>query len=168
VEHGSLTRESIDDILHYSRYAEVVYIPSDVGLIFAKDNIFHHNANNALFMAPYMIVYDNEYDTIVIAIRGTNSAVDILTDLKFDETEISLPELSNADGVRFWAHAGMLQTAQNILNELTSLNVLDPLLKDEQSNYYDCGLVITGHSLGAVSELFVTKSICKITITLSI
>jgi hypothetical protein len=56
MEHGHLTRESIDDVLHYARYAEAAYNPKDLELIFENNNIFHHSKDGGLFKSPFMIM----------------------------------------------------------------------------------------------------------------
>jgi hypothetical protein len=43
----------------------------------------------------------------------------------------------------------MLLTARNIVQEITELDLLQKLIHDTSSQYYECPLVITGHSLGA-------------------
>ncbi|KAI9357298.1 hypothetical protein DFJ73DRAFT_758306 [Zopfochytrium polystomum] len=150
-ERGSVTREEIDDILHYARYAEVIYDDEDIALSINAERLIRHSPHNDLYKSPYLIVHDSETDSLVIAIRGTYSAADVLVDLKFNLVEIDIPELAGQreNGTVHFAHEGMLTSAMNIVNELKELDVLGPLLKDPQSQYYECGLVVTGHSLGA-------------------
>ncbi|KAJ3328403.1 hypothetical protein HDU76_010021 [Blyttiomyces sp. JEL0837] len=151
VEKGTVTREEIDDILHFARYAEVIYEPEElIAMHIESERLFRHSPDNALFKSPYLIVHDPDADSLVIAIRGTFSAADVLVDLKFDLAELQLPDLkAKYPGVEHWAHSGFLRSAENIVKEIRELNILDPLLKDENSEFYDCGLVVTGHSLGA-------------------
>ncbi|KAJ1553613.1 hypothetical protein HK405_007422 [Cladochytrium tenue] len=148
---GALLREDIDDILHFARYAEVIYDDDDVALSFPAENIIRHSPDNHLYKSPYLVVHDTLNDAVVIAVRGTYSAADILVDLKFTLASMDVPELSEQrrNGVELLVHEGMLMSAMNILKELRELNVLEPLLRDPSSKYYECGLVVTGHSLGA-------------------
>ncbi|KAI9340688.1 hypothetical protein DFJ73DRAFT_554383 [Zopfochytrium polystomum] len=151
VQRGSVTREEIDDILHFARYAEVIYDDQDIALSINRDRLIRHSPHNDMYKSPYLIVHDSETDSVVLAIRGTYSAADIFVDLKFNSVEFNIPELAEqrANGMTHYAHEGMLMSATNIVNELKELNILDQILKDPSSAYYECGLVVTGHSLGA-------------------
>ncbi|KAJ3112483.1 hypothetical protein HK100_002317 [Physocladia obscura] len=142
----TVLREEIDDILHFARYAEVVYTPEEFDMIYS-DRLHFHTTDNGIYRSPYLIVHDVDTDSIVIAIRGTYSASDVLVDLKFDVTDISIPDIEGDED--HLAHSGFLNTARNIVNDIRSLNILEPLLNDPQSEFYGCSLVVTGHSLGA-------------------
>ncbi|KAJ3014543.1 UNVERIFIED_CONTAM: hypothetical protein HDU68_000234 [Siphonaria sp. JEL0065] len=146
IKHGTVLREEIDDILYFARFAEVVYTPENVDMIYS-DKLHFHSTDNGIYRCPYLIVHDEVTDSIVIAIRGTYSAADVLVDLKFDVTPLIIPELD--DGEDHLAHGGFMTTAKNILADLKRLNILEPLLNDKGSEYYGCSLVVTGHSLGA-------------------
>jgi hypothetical protein len=106
IEHSMITRESIDDILHYSRYAEVVYNSDDAEILY-KNNILRMNTDNNLYHSPYLITYDSEYDTIVLAIRGTWSLYDVFTDLKMQEEEFEIEDL---EGEKCFAHRGNVES----------------------------------------------------------
>ncbi|KAI9343151.1 hypothetical protein BDR26DRAFT_894336 [Obelidium mucronatum] len=147
IKQGTVFREEIDDILYFARYAEVVYTPEEVNMIYS-DRLHFHSTENGIYRCPYLIVHDEGTDSIVIAIRGTYSAADVLVDLKFDVTPLLIPEL-DADGEEHLAHGGFMTTAKNILADLKRLNILEPLLNDKSSEFYGCSLVVTGHSLGA-------------------
>jgi hypothetical protein len=109
MEHCNFTRESIDDILHYSRYAEVVYNSDDASILY-KNNILRMNTNNGIYQSPYIITYDSDYDTIVLAIRGTWSIHDILTDLNLQEEEFQVEGL---EGEICFAHRGNVPNVQS-------------------------------------------------------
>ncbi|KAJ3102476.1 hypothetical protein HDU97_000558 [Phlyctochytrium planicorne] len=152
---GSILREDIDDILHYARFAEVVYAPDEVNNFFDTKRLLRHNPSNQLFLSPYIIVYDPDMDAIIIAIRGTFSIADVLVDLKFDLAEFEIPELDADDAAAnrprevHWAHSGMLRTAKNIVEDIEKEQILKSVLTDRASEYFGCSLVVTGHSLGA-------------------
>ncbi|KAJ3197750.1 hypothetical protein HDU82_001382 [Entophlyctis luteolus] len=146
LNHGTVFREEIDDILYFARYAEVVYTPEEINMIYS-DRLHFHATDNGIYRSPYLIVHDVETDSIVIAIRGTYSAADVLVDLKFDVTKISIPDCEGDDD--HLAHSGFLNTAMNIVGDIKRLNILHPLLNDPNSEFYGFSLVVTGHSLGA-------------------
>ncbi|KAJ3063839.1 hypothetical protein HDU98_000385 [Podochytrium sp. JEL0797] len=148
IQHGSVLREEIDDILYFARYAEVVYTPAEINMIYS-DRLHFHSNDNGIYRSPYLIVHDVDTDSIVIAIRGTYSAADVLVDLKFDVMPLEIPELENPDGDEHLAHSGFLHTANNIVGDIRRLNILGPLLNDPGSEFFGCSLVVTGHSLGA-------------------
>jgi hypothetical protein len=59
-----------------------------------------------------------------------------------------VPEMNTGDSVKHWAHGGMLESARNTYKEIKKSNLLYDLIHVETSQYYGCGLVVTGHSLG--------------------
>ncbi|KAI8844567.1 hypothetical protein BJ741DRAFT_588754 [Chytriomyces cf. hyalinus JEL632] len=145
IQHGTVLREEIDDILHFARFAEVVYTPEEINMIYS-DKLHFHSNDNGIFRSPFLIVHDEDTDSIVIAVRGTYSASDVLVDLKFDVVPLEIPELLDEDHL---AHSGFFHTAMNIVTDINRLNILGPLLNDPASEFYGCSLVVTGHSLGA-------------------
>ncbi|KAJ3231233.1 hypothetical protein HDU81_003926 [Chytriomyces hyalinus] len=145
IQHGTVLREEIDDILHFARFAEVVYTPEEINMIYS-DKLHFHSNDNGIFRSPFLIVHDEDTDSIVIAVRGTYSASDVLVDLKFDVVPLDIPELPDEDHL---AHSGFFHTAMNIVTDINRLNILGPLLNDPSSEFYGCSLVVTGHSLGA-------------------
>ena len=90
---------------------------------------------------PYFVAVDHSTSSIVVAIRGTLSFHDALTDLTAVNDPIS------ADGLPrdFTAHRGMLQAANYVLRQLNQSGVL----KKAFLQYPQYNLVVTGHSLGA-------------------
>ncbi|KAJ3072772.1 hypothetical protein HK102_006163, partial [Quaeritorhiza haematococci] len=140
--------DEIMDILHFAKYAEVVYNQLEAKT-FARENLLHFSDVNDLFKAPYLIALDHEWKSVVVAIRGTYSASDILVDLKFDLTMLDIPELG--DGPVHWTHSGILRTAENIMKDIREEHILKPLFEDPTSKYRGYRLVVCGHSLGAVS-----------------
>ncbi|ORY41963.1 alpha/beta-hydrolase [Rhizoclosmatium globosum] len=138
--NGTIHREDIDDILHFARYAKIVYTPDEVNQVYSDRLRFHSSANN-LYQAPYLIIHDAETDSLVIAIRGTQTPTDILVDLELE---------GKGDGEEVhYAHVGFMKTARNVVDDIRELGILGPLLNQPGSKFYGCGLVVTGHSLGA-------------------
>ncbi|KAJ3160997.1 hypothetical protein HK101_000851 [Irineochytrium annulatum] len=149
---GNISKEDIIDILHYARFAEVVYAPEEYNTLFGekKWNMLRNSPVNQLFLSPYFIAFDPEEESVVISIRGTFSIEDVLVDLKFDLAEFEIPELiERGETETHWVHSGMLKTAKNIVDDIEANHPLNQLLYDQSSPYYECHLVVTGHSLGA-------------------
>ena len=82
---------------------------------------------------------DRNECVIVVAIRGTLSGHDALTDLTAATDFISVC------GQPTGCHSGMLQSANFLFQQLESNNILERALSDHPGY----GIVITGHSLGA-------------------
>eukprot|EP01137_Pigoraptor_chileana_P007994 Opistho-2@54291 len=99
---------------------------------------------NGLYQTPYYIAVDHARQTVVIAVRGTMSLADCMTDLTANETPIEIPGVSE----KCFAHKGMLQAAQRIKQDLEDRHILTDLFRDNGpcASY---GLVVVGHSLGA-------------------
>jgi hypothetical protein len=115
----------------------------------AEELLIHFSEKNELFRQPYMILLDHEWESIVIAIRGTYSAADILVDLNLDLVVLDIPEL--IDGPVQMVHSGVLLSAQTLLSDILEKGLLNPLRK-EDSPYSHYRIVVTGHSLGAVGK----------------
>ncbi|KAJ3212936.1 alpha-1,4-glucan branching enzyme [Entophlyctis luteolus] len=127
---------------------------------------------NGLYRSPYMVCLDREFRKIVVAVRGTLSTADVLVDLKCSLAPILVPQYTVADNgqimqappIESKTHAGMLQTAQNIKNDIAGL--LESLIADSQSMYRDYEIVVVGHSLGAgvaalLSHLLLTTQLSE-------
>lgn len=84
---------------------------------------------------------DRNESVIVVAIRGTLSGHDALTDLTAATDFISVC------GQPTGCHRGMLQSANFLFQQLESTNILKRAVSDNPGY----GIVITGHSLGAGS-----------------
>ncbi|KAI8847620.1 hypothetical protein BC829DRAFT_490575 [Chytridium lagenaria] len=152
---GTVTREEIDDILHFARFAEIVYNPDDIAAIIDTEKLVRHQLDNSLFLTPYLIVRDPDTETVVIAVRGTFSTADVLVDLKFDLEDFYIPELGEEEV--HYAHSGMLRTARNIVKDIEREGILGPILEDSGSPCFGWPLVVTGHSLGAGVAALVTS-----------
>ncbi|KAF0698358.1 Aste57867_11008 [Aphanomyces stellatus] len=146
-----------DNCLHLHQSAlqlETGVHPSDI--IYAS---FHNNVCKPAFC----IVLDHAKRQVVIAIRGTLSLEDCLTDaIAYGVSLDDVATRYQCDGRGAYAHQGMLQCAVWLMDEIASLNVLNmlfdpatPPLHHRHVNesvpgaYHDYGLVVTGHSLGA-------------------
>lgn len=90
---------------------------------------------------PYFVAIDHETSSIVVAIRGTLSADDALTDLACVTDTIVVDGLP----VGWTAHRGMLQAAMFVYRQLAKNGILEEAF----ARHPEYHLVITGHSLGA-------------------
>lgn len=97
--------------------------------------------HNSIYEVPYFVALDHQTSSVVVAIRGTLSGHDALTDLAAMTDPISVEGLP----VGWTAHRGMLQSANFVLRQLESKEIL----KQTFMQYPNYHLVITGHSLGA-------------------
>ena len=115
---------------------------------------------------PYAIFLDHDKECIVIAIRGTLSLEDCITDVLADPVElVEAGERWGFDGRNSWTHMGFLKAAARIRNDLENSKILqyllgqtdtasavsmnDPLKQDINYSHYQ--LVLCGHSLGAAT-----------------
>jgi len=115
---------------------------------------------------PYAIFLDHDKECIVIAIRGTLSLEDCITDVLADPVElVEAGERWGFDGRNRWTHMGFLKAAARIRNDLENSKILqyllgqtdtasavsmnDPLKQDINYSHYQ--LVLCGHSLGAAT-----------------
>ncbi|XP_037073746.1 diacylglycerol lipase-beta-like [Pollicipes pollicipes] len=95
---------------------------------------------NKLYQVAFLVAVDHAEQSIVIAIRGTLSVTDALTDLCLDSALIDGPDKPDDR-----AHKGMLQAARYVLNKLKETEALDRAT----TLYPEYNVVVTGHSLGA-------------------
>ncbi|KAI9199330.1 uncharacterized protein BJ171DRAFT_518816 [Polychytrium aggregatum] len=133
-------------------------LPDERGGHGGHPDLIYFSGDNGLFRSPYYICFDHKKGAVVIAIRGTLSTADCLVNLHCDlapfsfpsddDLEAGRPPLSQAGGLSgsAQAHAGMLQTAKNIYDEIERLNLLLPIFASARYSSYK--LVCCGHSLG--------------------
>ncbi|CAF1381068.1 unnamed protein product [Adineta ricciae] len=103
-----------------------------------KPIILYANFFGAFGRAPFYIAADKEKKTIIISIRGTLSATDVLTDINAAE-DILETELFG----RGYCHSGMHSAAKYIRDEICQR------LIDIFAKYPDYSLILCGYSLGA-------------------
>ncbi|KAL7567921.1 hypothetical protein ACA910_019634 [Epithemia clementina (nom. ined.)] len=100
--------------------------------------------------APYSIVLDHEWKSVVLSIRGTFSVEDAVKDALIEYA--ALDELGREfgfDGENQHCHAGVLLTARSVLEDLGRHKLLEQLLVGDNARYPDYTLRVVGHSLGA-------------------
>ncbi|BBN09278.1 sn1-specific diacylglycerol lipase [Marchantia polymorpha subsp. ruderalis] len=126
----------MQDISHYLKWAKAAYrektelLTADLEV--DEKDIIKHETTSAFGQPAYFVALNHAKKAVVLSIRGTFSAIDVLTDLK--------PHSENfGDG---YAHSGMLHSAQWLKE-----NTLEMLQEHMKEKGYR--LVVTGHSLGA-------------------
>eukprot|EP00605_Chrysophyceae_sp_TOSAG23-4_P002072 GSChrysophyteH1.ASY1.ANO1.2293.1 assembled CDS len=128
-----------------------------------KSELVYGNFANNVLLSPYCIFADHEKRRVVVAIRGTLSVEDAITDTMAETVEMTaMGQKWGFDGRDRFAHEGFLKSADYIRSELDKNGVLERLFApknvstssmggggnhDDEITKYE--LTITGHSLGA-------------------
>ena len=107
-----------------------------------EHQIVYCSFRNNLYCIPFYVAMDYDNEAVVIALRGTLSLHDIVTDLVAVEQEIEVNV--NEDGA-MCAHKGVLHTALWVRGVLRDKEILETAFS-RGPNYK---LIIVGHSLGA-------------------
>ncbi|CAF2726589.1 unnamed protein product [Rotaria sp. Silwood2] len=100
--------------------------------------ILYANFLGAFHRAPFYIAADNEKKTIIVSIRGTLSATDVLTDINVVEDALETELFGSG-----YCHSGMHSAAKYILDDISTR------LTEIFTKYPDYTLIICGYSLGA-------------------
>ncbi|CAG7837277.1 unnamed protein product [Allacma fusca] len=104
-------------------------------------DLIYASFKNQVYETPFFVSLDHSTKSVVVAIRGTMSLRDALTDLTAEAKTLDSPDIPQ----EVKAHNGMILAAKNVLKKLESLNLLGQAFV----NNPDYTLVIAGHSLGA-------------------
>lgn len=109
-------------------------------------NLMYANFSNAVGVTPYLIIRDDNWKTIVVAVRGTLSIDDMITDVTVTPKDLGdVGDKFGFDGRGEYCHSGILAGACWILKDLKRQKILDGAMEAHR----DYGLRIIGHSLGA-------------------
>ncbi|TPX42169.1 hypothetical protein SeMB42_g05251 [Synchytrium endobioticum] len=103
-------------------------------------DILYFSHHNEIFLSPFLVAVDRSRKAIVVAIRGSLSTSDIITDLALQTAPLEITAHDNP-----YTHSGMLACARRILQELEHEGVMHSI----SARYADHALVVVGHSLGA-------------------
>ncbi|OWZ02034.1 hypothetical protein PHMEG_00026478 [Phytophthora megakarya] len=129
-----------------------------------SDDIVYASFRNSVYQPAFAVMLDHERKEVVIAIRGTLSLEDCLTDaIAYGMSMNDVADRWGCDGTGEFAHQGFLTCAESVYLELNRLGVLEMLFNEnstatvaangvnvcERGAYHNYGLVLTGHSLGA-------------------
>jgi len=107
-----------------------------------EDQIIYCSFRNDLYCIPFYVAMDYDSEAVVIALRGTLSFHDVITDMIAVEEDIDV--VANGDG-DMRAHKGILRTAHWVQDVLKDKGILERAFS-KGPNYK---LIILGHSLGA-------------------
>ncbi|NXR11470.1 DGLB lipase, partial [Semnornis frantzii] len=103
-------------------------------------DFIHVSFHNKIYEIPFYVALDHKKEAIVVAVRGTLSFEDILTDLSADCEDLTLEDvLENG-----FVHKGITQAANYIYRKLIN----DGILNQAFTIAPEYKLVIVGHSLG--------------------
>eukprot|EP00076_Gallus_gallus_P001268 NP_001025814.2 sn1-specific diacylglycerol lipase beta [Gallus gallus] len=103
-------------------------------------DFIHISFHNKIYEIPFFVALDHKKEAIVVAVRGTLSFEDILTDLSADCEDLTLEDvLENG-----FVHKGITQAANYIYQKLIN----DGILNQAFTIASEYKLVIVGHSLG--------------------
>ncbi|XP_075383650.1 diacylglycerol lipase-beta isoform X2 [Tenrec ecaudatus] len=104
-------------------------------------DFIHVSFHDKVYELPFLVALDHRKESVVVAVRGTMSLQDILTDLSA-ESEILDLGLEMQD---CFAHKGISQAARYVYRRLMD----DGILSQAFSVAPEYRLVLVGHSLGA-------------------
>jgi len=123
-----------------------------------ESDLIYAQFHNRFSVVPYCIVVDHASQSVVLAVRGSLSLEDLVTDVMIDAEAIHdlAQEFGFAKDTETedpYCHAGVLACAQNVYNDLRSHQWLERLLipssVPRSECYPDYQLRLVGHSLGA-------------------
>ncbi|XP_043085975.1 diacylglycerol lipase-beta [Puntigrus tetrazona] len=106
-------------------------------------DFIHISFHNQIYEIPFYVALDHKREAVLVAVRGTLSLKDVLTDLSAECENVCL----SVEGVSgtCYAHKGISQAAHYIYKRLVN----DGILSQAFSIAPEYKLVIAGHSLGA-------------------
>ncbi|KAF2354559.1 Fungal lipase-like domain [Trinorchestia longiramus] len=97
---------------------------------------------NNIYEVPFFVAVDHDTTSVIVAIRGTMSLKDTITDMTAQTAPVYGTHCSEPDCL---AHKGMVHAANFVYDKLKETQVLHRLL----AKFPLYRLVVTGHSLGA-------------------
>ncbi|XP_006044397.4 diacylglycerol lipase-beta isoform X1 [Bubalus bubalis] len=104
-------------------------------------DFIHISFHDKVYELPFLVALDHRKESVVVAIRGTMSLQDILTDLSAESEPLDI----ECEAQDCWAHKGISQAARYVYRRLVD----DGILSQAFSVAPEYRLVIVGHSLGA-------------------
>ncbi|XP_048870020.1 diacylglycerol lipase-beta [Brienomyrus brachyistius] len=104
-------------------------------------DFIHISFHNQVYEIPFYVALDHKKEAVLVAVRGTLSLKDALTDLSAECEDLPVEGVTGT----CYAHKGITQAAKYIYKKLIN----DGILTQAISVAPEYQLVITGHSLGA-------------------
>ncbi|CCW69133.1 unnamed protein product [Phytomonas sp. Hart1] len=117
-----------------------------------EEDILLANWTNGPFQPVHYVAYDAGQHAVLIAIRGTMSIADVVTDLTADPCTLALAD-APLPASEYYVHEGMMKGAEFIYEFLEDRGVLEAI---EYGRYADAKIRVLGHSLGAGVALLLT------------
>jgi hypothetical protein len=165
----SLKKEEFDStfhstILQYAKYSRYAYkdkyaIPEANILLNNLKDI--HNQSAVKNIPKHLVFYDDLLKVVVVALRGTSSSYDMITNAQFDTIPFCMTHsvsTSTASTTYFYsnedvpsiirAHRGMTEAA-HVLH-----NILQPVINDARNRHHP--VVVTGHSMVNSNAIYIT------------
>ncbi|CUT99250.1 sn1 specific diacylglycerol lipase beta [Echinococcus multilocularis] len=113
------------------------------------ESVVYYSFVNTVYQSPFFVAFDDESESIIIAIRGTLSPEDVIVDMLAEGKRLLSDELPfdvPADQILdFYVHMGILYTARNLRDIILRLQLIEKA-RVKRGSY---PLVVCGHSLGA-------------------
>lgn len=122
----------------------------EAGIDDSSTELIYAQLQSSFSEIPYCIILDHAWMSVVVAIRGTFSLEDCVTDVLIEPA--SLEELGKEfgfDGSEQYCHGGVMTCARIIYRDLQRHGVLDKLMLGDSAPYKTYTVRIVGHSLGA-------------------
>lgn len=129
----------ISQAIYFLRFADAMYEVTPI--IAEKDvllNVKEETSASNINIPRHMVFLDHVSKSIVVAIRGTASLSDIMTDLYID-TKLFLG--------KYQAHRGIALSAEGMLESI--IEAIETGRRKRSGVYSDYDIVVVGHSLGA-------------------
>ncbi|KAG5507550.1 hypothetical protein JKF63_06499 [Porcisia hertigi] len=126
-------------------FCDVTALLHETGL--SEEDLLLTSWNNGVFEPVHYVAYDENSDAVVIAIRGSMSIEDCITD--FSALPFPLMLQDTPPGVpssEYYAHGGMVRCAHYVLENLCNHGILQQIVR---GRFVGKKLVVLGHSLGA-------------------
>uniref|UniRef100_UPI00358FED08 diacylglycerol lipase-beta-like n=1 Tax=Myxine glutinosa TaxID=7769 RepID=UPI00358FED08 len=106
-----------------------------------EQDLVHVSYHNKVFEVPFYVALDHKSKSVVVAVRGTLSLQDVLTDLSTDHEDVEIDGVPEGGS----AHRGIMRAAQYVQERL----IRDEIFNIAFSRGSGYALTIVGHSLGA-------------------
>lgn len=112
-----------------------------------EEDVLYTNWDNNVCQPVHYVAFDRNTDALIVAIRGSMSLQDCVTDFA------ATPEVIPLDATggkyppeEYYVHGGMLRSARYVLENLRQQGIIQMILRGRYANKK---LVVLGHSLGA-------------------
>lgn len=112
-----------------------------------EEDVLYTNWHNTVYQPVHYVAFDRSSDAVVIAIRGSMSIQDCVTDFAATPEVIALDDVNGKyPASEYYVHGGMLRGARYVLEQLRQQGILQMILR---GRYAAKRVVVLGHSLGA-------------------